>query len=448
MMKRYIVIAGFCFAGLMSHAQSPWTLRKCIDYAIENNIEIKQQELQVKSSEIDLSTSKNSRLPNLNGSIGQNFDFGRAISMGSNTTISESATVGTTSFGLSSSTPLFTGFKISNQIKRDELNLKSAVENLNKAKDDLSLNVTSLYLEILFKKEILKVYKEQVELNKLQVERTHVLVESGKVAESQLFDIKSQLAKDEMNVTTASNDLELALLNLAQSLNIVDNSDFDVEEPIVGDVVGDNLSSILPPAQVYQMALGIRPQIKAADYDLESSRKSLKIAQSGYWPTLDLDMRYSTGFNHIYEKGYKNEGVSNQLSNNQSKTIGFTLSIPLFNRFQVRNQVRKARLDIENKELVLDNIKLALYKEIQQAYQSAVSAQAKFTSSEKALDAARESFKYAEERYNVGKSAVYEYNESRTKLLSSKSEQIQAKYDFLFRAKILDFYSGKEINLD
>lgn len=447
-MKKNVLLVVSIFFGLSSYAQTKWTLRQCIDYAIENNIQIKQQELEVKGSEIDLSTSKNSRLPDLNGSIGQNFDFGRAISMGSNTTISESATVGTTSFGISSNTPLFTGFKIPNQVKRDELNLKASVENLNKAKDDLSLNITSFYLDVLFKKEILKVYSEQVTLSKLQVERTQALVESGKVAESQLYDIRAQLSKDELNETTARNDLDLALLNLAQSLNIVNNLGFDIEEPVVGDVIGDNLSSILPPDQVYQMALGTKSVVKAADYLLESSKKGLKVAQAGYWPNLDLGMRYSTGFNHIYGSGYSNASASDQLSQNQSKTIGFTLSIPIFNRFQVRNQVRKARLDIVNKELTLDNIKLSLYKEIQQAYQSAISAQAKYTSTQKALDAATQAFKYAEERYAVGKSTVFEFNEAKTKLQSSQSEQVQAKYDFLFRAKILDFYSGKELDLD
>lgn len=447
-MKSYIFLLLFALIGVSSYGQTKWSLRKCIDYAVENNIEIKQQELQVKGSEIDLSTSKNSRLPNLNGSVDQNFNFGQAISKESNTAVTEPGTVGSTSFRLTSNTPLFTGFKITHQIKRDELNLKAATENLNKAKDDLSLNVTSLYLEALFKKEILKVYTEQVELSKLQVERTRVLVESGKVAESQLFDIKAQLSKDELNVTTSRNDLDLALLNLSQTLNIIENAGFDVEEPIIGDVVGDNMSSILPPAQVYQMALTIRPQVKAAGYDIESSKRSLKIAQSGYWPTLDLGLSYESGFDHIYKSGASNTNISDQMSRNQRKAIGFSLAIPLFNRFQVRNQVKKARLDIENKELVLDNVKLALYKEIQQAYQSAISAQAKFSSTAKALDAAGESFKYAEEKYNVGKSTVFEYNEARTKLLSSKSEQVQAKYDFLFRAKILDFYSGKEIDLD
>lgn len=447
-MRKYTLLSILIFLGTSSYAQTKWTLRQCIDYAVENNIEVKQQELEVKGTEIDLSTSKNSRLPNLNASADQSFDFGRAISMGSNTTITESATMGTTSFGVSSNMPLFTGFKISNQIKRDELNLKASVENLNKAKDDLSLSVTSLYLEALFKKEILKVYIEQVELSKLQVERTQMLVESGKVAASQLYDIKAQLSKDELNETVARNELDLALLSLVQSLNIVNNTEFDIEEPVINDVVDNNLLSILPPDQVYQLALTGKAVVKAADYSLESSKKGLKVAQSDYWPNLDLNLRYGTGLNHIYQKDYSNAGISDQLSRNQSKTIGFTLAIPIFNRFQVRNQVRKARLDIEYKELALENIKLALFKEIQQAYQSATAAQAKYMSTKKALEAAAESFKYAEERYAVGKASVFEFNEAKTKLQSSQSEQVQAKYDFLFRAKILDFYSGKELDLN
>jgi outer membrane protein len=413
---------------------------------VENNIELRQQVLSVKSAEIDLSTSRNSRLPDLNASAGQNFNFGRSSNMA--TGVYEANNASSTSLYLSSNTPLFTGFRIPNQIKADELNLSAATEGLKKAKENLELQIVSLYLDVLFKKEILKVYKEQVGLSNLQVEKTQILVESGKVPASQLYDIKAQLAKDELNVTMADNDHALSLLNLSQSLNLPVSGNFDIEEPEIGDIINNNISSIIPPDQVYQMALGIKPHVKEAEYRLQSSEKLLKVAQSGYWPTLSLGLSYNNGFNHIYKSGYPNESISNQLKNNQREAIGFSLSIPLFNRFQVRNQVRSARLNIENQSLILDNTKLALYKEIQQAYQSAVAAQSKYTSTIKACDAAEESFKYAEDRYEVGKSTVFEYSEVKTKLLTSKSEQIQAKYDFLFRSKIMDFYQGNPLTIE
>lgn len=444
-MKKYIISFGFLVACLSVQAQAKWTLRQCVDYAVENNIDLKQQALNVKSSEIELSTNKNSRLPDLNASANQSFNFGQSLDYKTNTYTSNNSSG--TNFSISSSTPIFTGFRIPNQIKVSEFNLMAATEGLKKAKENLEIQVVSLYLEILFKKEILKAYQEQLTLSSLEVERTNTLVSSGKVPESQLYDIKAQQAKDELNVTMANNDLTLALLNLSQALNLASSENFDIEEPVLTDVIESNISSVMPPDYVYQIALGIKPQIKEAEYKLESSKRNLKVAQSDYWPTIGLGLSYSNGFNHIYKNGIENASVSSQLKNNARESIGFSLSIPIFNRFRVRNQVRSARLNIETQSLVLDNIKLALYKEIQQAYQSATSAQAKFTSTEKSLDAANESFKYARERYDIGKSTVFEYNEAQTKLLTSKSEQIQAKYDFIFRAKILDFYQGKEIDI-
>jgi len=424
-------------------AQEKWTLRQCVDYATKNNIDLKQQSLEVKNSEINLSTSKNSRLPDLNASLGQSFNFGRST-LGSN--ISESVNSSRSSFGVSTSVPLFTGFQIPNQIKADRLTLQAATEGLKKAKENLELQVVSLYLDVLFKKEILKVYKEQVALSDQQVERTSVLVDAGKVPASQLYDIKAQLAKDESNVTLAQNDLSLSLLNLSQALNLTSSETFDIAEPSLDGVVDNSLASVLPPDQVYQMALGIKPHVREAEYKLESSKKSLKVAQAGYWPTLSFGAGYSTSYQSV--SGQQNPSFRNQIRDFGSEYISFNLNIPIFNRFETRNRVRTANLNIENQNLALENVKLALYKEIQQAYQSAVSAEAKYRSAGKAFEAAEESFKYARERYDIGKSTVFEYNEAQTKLLSGKSERIQAKYDFIFRAKILDFYQGKEIIIE
>lgn len=442
-MKKYIISCGLLLVCLCSQAQSKWTLRQCVDYAVQNNIELKQQSLNVKNSEINLSTSKNSRLPDLNASLGQSFNFGRST-LGSN--VSEAVNSSRSSFGVSTSVPVFTGFRIPNQIKADELTLQAAMEGLKKAQENLELQVVSLYLDVLFKKEILKSYQEQAGLSKQQVERTSLLVESGKVPASQLYDIKAQLAKNESDVTVAENNLALSLLNLAQALNLASSEVFDIEEPKVDNIVDNNLGSVLPPSQVYQMALGIKPHIKEAEYKLESSKKSLKVAEASYWPTLNFSAGYNTSYQSV--SGKENQSFSKQIKDFGSEYLSFSLSIPIFNRFETRNRVRSARLSIEDFNLALDNVKLALFKEIQQAYQSAISAQAVYNSSSKAYEAADESFKYARERYDIGKSTVFEFNEAQTKLLTSKSERIQAKYDFIFRAKILDFYQGKEIDIE
>ena len=444
-MKKHIVITCCLFASICTQAQTKWSLRECIDYAIDHNIEIKQQDLQVKSAKIDLNSSKNNHLPDLSASMDQSLNFGRSISQSSNNY--EAATTSNTSWSASSSTPIFTGFRITNDIKAKEFSLKAATEGLNKAKDNMQLEITSYYLDVLFKKEILQAYKDQASLTKKQVSKTEILVETGKVALSQLYDIKAEFAKDELNVTNSDNDLKNSLLNLSQTLNLQFDQNFDVISPEIGDqFLSDNtLSSLAHPNEVYQAAIGIKPHVKEAVYNIESSKKNLKVAQSGYWPTLNLTLGYSNAYQR--KNGSDNTSFSDQIKNNRGEYISLNLSIPIFNRFETRNQVRKAHIDIENQELILDNVKLNLYKEIQQAYQNAVAAQAKFNSTTKAYEAAEESFKYAETRYQVGKISVFEYSEVMTKLLTSKSEQIQSKYDFVFRSKILDFYEGKQIEI-
>ena len=439
---KYILINILLAGALISvSAQQKWTLRQCIDYAIEHNINIKQQELAIKNSEVNLNTSQNSRLPDLNANPSQSFNFGRSPS--STTGTYDANNSASTGVSVSSSLPIFNGFRISNDIKSNELNLKAATEGLNKAKDNISINIALYYMEVLFKKEILKVREEQCALTAKQMERTSLMVESGSVPRSQLFDIKAQFANDEMNVITAKNDLSLSLLNLSQMLNLLDLEGFDIMEPQQDiDIVTQIVQS---PKQIYETAVITRPQIKEAEYNLENSEIGVKIAQSYYWPSLNMRLSYGNGYDYVFNNVRENKSFSAQLKENQREAIGMNMNIPIFNRMQTRNQVQSAHINVMNKELELENIKLALQKEIQQAYLSATAAQSKYTATEKALDAAQESYLYTEERYELGKATVFELVESQTKLSSSRSEQLQAKYEFLFREKILNLYEGKEI---
>ena len=442
-MKKTFLILLFATVSAITFGQRQWTLQECVDYAIANNIQIKQQELSVESSEVELNTSINSRLPSLSAGASQNFNFGRSPSMA--TGIYEQNTSASTSLSLSSSVSIFNGMRISNQIKGDQLNLMAATEGLNKAKENLALNVASYYLEILFKKEILKIAQQQYSLTEKQVERTQIMADQGSIPASQVYDIKSQLARDDLNVTNTENDLSLSLLNLAQLLNLIDNEGFDIIEPQLA--MEQNISSLQNPNHIYDIALSIKPHVKEAEYKLESSRIDIKLAKSNYWPSISFGASYSNGFNHIFDSGINNISISDQISNNQRQALGLNLNIPIFNRFQTRNQVRMAQIATDNRELELDNIKLSLYKEIQQAYQSALAAQSRYVSTEKAYEAAQEAYRYAEERYDLRMLSAYDFNEARTKLTTTLSEQVQAKYDFIFRSKILDFYKGEQIEL-
>jgi len=238
-----------------------------------------------------------------------------------------------------------------------------------------------------------------------------------------------------------------ASLDLTQALDLERLSDeFDLTvPPEIADVIAEHIHSIIPPDDIYDRAVAVKPQIKQQELLLESQKKMLKVAQSGYYPKLNLNAGYSNGYYHF--SGINNTSFSDQLRSNERKYIGLSLTIPIFNRFDVRNSVRLARLSITSQQLMIDNAKKTLYKEIQQAYVNATAAQEKYIASGKAVEAGRESFTYAQERYSVGRSSVFEFNEAKTQYAQSLSEQAQAKYNFIFRSKILDFYNGKLIEL-
>ena len=453
--KGLLIVAFLCVSTIISAQNRLWSLEECIRYAIEHNISIKQLIIQKNVAEVDLNTAQMSRLPNLNASIGQNWNFGRTqVQSG----LYENRSQSNSNLSVGSSIPIFTGFRIPNEIERSKLELETSVQNLAKAKEDLSLNVASLFLQVLFNKELLKINWEQLALAQTQIERTKALLEAGKIPESQLYDIEAQVANDKVLVIQAENNLRLALLDLAQSLELEQNSDFDIVTPVFGDVVTEFMSSVHPPQTVFENALQIKPAIKARELQVQSAEKTLAIAESGYYPTLNLSMGIGTSYYFLYGKNYStlpngeqilftNDSFSNQFNNNMNETIGLSLSIPIFNRYSVKNQVRNARLNIDNQQLVLENAKKTLYKEIETAYLNAISAQEKYNAAQQAIKATSESFNYAKERYETGKSSVFEFNEARTRLMRSQSEEVQAKYDYIFRTKILDFYNGIPIKL-
>lgn len=443
----WVVAFAWGTASLGAQEGEPWSLERCIRYAIEHNIDLKQKEQVRESREVDLHTSRFSWLPAVNGNVSQSFQFGRSTSK-SGVIVDQNAANSTLNINLDM--PIFDGMKIPNDIAARKLDLKASIENLNKAKEDLAINVASFFLQALYNKELLKIAQLQVDLDKEQVEKTKAMVDAGKVPLSQLYDIKAQLAKDEVTLTENENNVRLALLDLAQSLEL-ERSDrsFDIETPLIEDAVAENMGSILPPEHIFDHAVTFKPQIKEQQYLLESQRKMLRVAQAGYYPKLSLGASYSNGYYHSTTGGEfaDTRSFSEQLRQNGQKIVGLSLSIPLFNRFQVRNSVRAARVNIVNQELLVENAKKALYKEIQQAYYNATASQKKFMASGKSVLASKEAFDYAQTRYAAGKSTVFEFNEAKTKYAQSLAEQAQAKYDFIFRAKILDFYNGTPIRL-
>lgn len=437
-MKRNILIVCLMTSCYALQAQEAWDLRRCIEYAIEHNLSIKQQEATRNQSEVELNTAQWSRLPNLTGNVGQSFNFGRALQ--ADNTYGNRNTANT-NFSLGTSIPLFTGLQIPNNIALAKLNLKAATEDLKKAKEDISIQVASYYLQVLFNEELAKVAQNQVKLSKEQLDRKVAFFKNGKASEAEVYEAKSRLAQDEMSAVQADNNHRLALLDLSQLLELPTPEGFNIEVPQIKEVTGN----LTLPEDVYTQALMNKPAIKAAQYRLEGANKSIRIAQSGYYPQLNFGAGLSTNYYNM--SGLETASFNSQWRQNFNKYLQFSLSIPIFNRFATRNRVKTARIQKNALQWRLEESKKTLYKEIQQAYYNALAAEAKYRSSQTATDAAEASFQLMSEKYANGKATATEYNEMRTNWMKALSDHIQARYDYLFRSKILDFYKGIPLEL-
>ena len=423
-----------------AYSQEKWDLERCIRHAIENNLNIKQQEASKEQSEVELNTAKWSRLPDLNGSASHSFNFGRSI-QADNTY--QSLNTQNTAFSLNTSIPLFTGLKITNNIALAKLNLQAATEDLNKAKEDISIQVASAYLQVLFNDEVAQVAHIQVELSKEMLAQKEAYFRTGKASEAEWLEAKSRVAQDQLSAVQADNNYKLALLDLSQLLELPSPDNFSIVSPTAE--MEEYMSSITSPTDIYNQAILFKPSIKAAQYRLEGAAKSVKIAKSAYFPQLSFGAGLSTNYYKV--AGMKNPVFGSQLRDNFSQYFGFQLSVPIFNRFGTRNQVRSARIQQNTLNWQLEDSKKALYKEIQQAYYNALGAESRYQSSLTADEAAKASFNLMKEKYAEGKANATEYNESRTSWMKAISERLQAKYDYIFRTKILDFYKGIPLTL-
>ncbi|MDR0891938.1 MAG: TolC family protein [Mediterranea sp.] len=420
----------------VGRAQEPWTLEHCIRYALAHNIQVKRQANQIGKLEEQRRSFKNGYLPSVSLRGDDKFDFGRALNS-ANTYYNVSKTQ-TANFQLSAQMPLFTGFKLSSSIAQGKFDILAAQENKAVIENNLSLDICTDYFQILLDKEIYRIAMEQIDLTREQIERTHHLVDHGKAPESQLLDVQAQLADDELAATQARNSLRMSVVNLSQLLELEGVETFDVV-PVRDTLLVDAIDT---PAEIYRAALLHLPQIKQAGYEIESSRRAVKVARSGYYPTVSLTIGANTDYYHYYSKEITNQRFAKQFAGNLQKYVGFTVSVPLFDGLATRSKVRMARRDQENASLGLDNAKKELYKQIETAYTDAVAAREKYRSTTRSVAANKEAHRYALEKYAAGKSSVYEYNESRMKLANARSGQAQAKYTYLLKMKILAFYRG------
>ena len=430
------------FAAAQQHL---WSLPECCDYAVAHNISIKQQQNACRQQELQLSTSKNSRLPDLSGSVGQNFSFGRGLTEQNTYTNTNTSS---TSFSLGTSVPLFTGFQIPNQIKLNQLNLEAATADLEKAKNDIRMQVAQAYVQILYDMEIAEVAHRQIAIDSAQVARLQAFVENGKASGAELSQQKATLANSRLVATQADNNTRLAILSLTQLLELPTPEGFAIVRPSLDKQDGleglDRLGALPTPDQIYADALGVKPEILSQQLKLKGTEHSIKIAQAGNLPTLSLSG--GLGTNYYTTSGFKSDAFGKQLKNNFSQYIGLNLNVPIFNRFQTRNQIRNARIEQENQQLQLDNTKKGLYKDIQQVYYNALNAQSKEKSSQEAVQSTKDAFTLMQAKYENGKATMTEFNESKNNYLKSESDLVQARYENIYQHALIQFYRGQDLN--
>lgn len=458
---------------------SRFSLRQCVDIALQNNLQVKQGQLQVQSSDLQYYQAKMNRIPTLNAFGSQAFSSGRNINPSTNTFVERA--VSSNNYQLSSSVTLFNGFAIQNNIKQTDLFLQSSEQGLKATQNTVALTVVSNYLNVLTFEEQLDIARRQVEATRGQVERTQRLVNAGTVAEATLFDIRAQLANDELAVVNAQNNLDLAKLALLQTMNLpglgspgaIQVERFQFDDPTVQPYT-------TAPQQIYEIALDNMPEIKAAELRVKSDALGIDVARASLYPTLTLNGNLSTLYSSVGLQRLVTDGTliqqavpglfvnvngaqqqvfqtqqggsyipysyGEQLRNNLNRSVSLNLRIPIFNNMQVRNRVATATITKQNSEIAADNARLQLRQQIEQAYTNMLAAANRYRATQVQVASLERAFQAAESRLNAGALNSVDYNIAKTNLDRSRANLVQAKYDYIFRTKILDFYQNKPLS--
>ena len=390
--------------------------------------------------ELDVNTAKNSRLPDLSASASESFSFGRGLT--AQNTYSNTNT-SSTSFNLSSSVPLFTGYRIPRTLEMQKLNLEAATADLEKAKNDIRMQVAQAYVQILYNLELCEVANRQIEIDSMHVHRLTEMMKNGKASGTEVAQQEASLAQSRLTATQADNDYRLSLLSLTQLLELPSPEGFTISRE-VNQELWNEVHTLPSPDVIYQEALIIKPEIQAEQSRLASSAKNIDIAKSAKLPSLSLSG--GLGTNYYKTSGLPGDKFFKQLNNNFSQFLGLSLNVPIFNRFETRNNIKNAQLSQYNQQLQLDNVKKNLYKEIQQAYYNAVTSEAKYQSSEQAKRSQEEAFRLMSAKYEYGKANITEFNEAKNNLMKAESDLVRAKYEYLYQNALIDFYRGKDLS--
>lgn len=434
MKKTIITVALLAGVAGRSVADDIWSLQRCVDYAIENNLTVKNSRLQVDQAELDVTSAKDAFLPSLSASASEGFNFGRGL-----TVDNTYADRNTSNFqwGVSMSLPLFQGLSDVRQLKVAKSSMAQYLLEFEAAKDDLTLNVIAQYLQVLYNKELTESAKSQLAYSTYEVKRQKALVEAGKVAEAYLYDAEAQQAQDSLQVITAENDVRVALVNLANLLQLPSADGFDVSP------VGDGNPELPGPDVVYSRALEHNNSILSARQGIKTAREQVSYARSGYMPRLSFDA--SVGSSYYTVSGFDNDSFGTQMRNNFSTYLGFRLSIPIFDAFSTRNSVRRAKLQETSARLELDRRESDLYKTIQLAYTQAAGARDRYLAAGVTLDKTRLSFDATREKYDLGRATPAEFEQAKNNLFRVEISRISSRYEYLLRHRILRFYETNRL---
>jgi len=467
---------------LSSYSQSEnfqgkkWTLQECVDYAIDNNITVKQNEYDISLAEIDKKDAIGNYLPDIN--ISGSHAWNRGLTTDASTGVLINETTQTTGGGLSSGILIYGGMRNLNELRRSKLNILANRYQLDKIKDDISLFVINAYLDVLFGKEAVNVAIPQLEISREQLRRTNQLVEAGTIPKGDLLDIQATLANDEQNLIITQNNVRLALLSLAQLLQLEDYNNFEVAESEISTLPLVNLGDYSVD-QIYETALQNRYEIKVAEANIEIAESDIKIARASKQPTLSGFYNWNTRASNrdqiigseidpddpfrvigVVEGTGQNvlapnntlilggpDGFFDQLGDNRGSSFGLSLSIPVLNGFRASNRVKRAEIFYEKQKYQLDQEELDLQKIIHTVYADALGALKLYEATQISVDAQNESFRYAQEKFDVGVLNSFDFSQIKNRVVKAESDFLRAKYDFIFKVKLLEFYYGIPVTI-
>lgn len=454
-----------------------WTLQECVDYALDNNITVKQNEYDISMAEVDKKDAIGNYLPtfNINGSHSWNSGLNTDIATGLNV----NQTTQTTNGGLSSGIVIYGGLQNLNALRRSELNILANRYQLDKIKDDISLFVINAYLDVLFGKEAVNVAIPQVEISIEQLRRTSQLVEAGTIPKGDLLDIQATLANDEQNLIITQNNVRISLLSLAQLLQLEDFNNFEVAETEISTLPLVNLADYSVD-KIYEKALENRYEIKIAETNIELAESDIKLAKGGLQPTLSGFYNWNSGYSNRNQVigseidpdnpfrviGQVEGSGDNVLSENfrpitggpdsfsdqffdlnKRSSFGLSLRIPILNGFRVSNNVKRAKIRYDQQQYALDQEELDLQKIIYTVYTDAIGALKLYEATQISVDAQNESFRYAQEKFDVGVLNSFDFSQIKNRLVRAESDYLRAKYDFIFKVKLLEFYYGLPVTV-